>query len=43
MGMFENENGTLNGIEVGRHFLALRVVVDDHKPSRTPLIESSFK
>jgi hypothetical protein len=31
MGMFESENGTLNGIKPGKHILELRVVAEDHK------------
>ena len=31
MGMFESEQGTLNGIRPGRHVLELRVVAGDHQ------------
>jgi copper resistance protein D len=31
MGMFESENGTLNGVAPGKHILEVRVVAADHK------------
>jgi hypothetical protein len=31
MGMFESEQGTLNGVAPGRHTLELRVVAADHQ------------
>ena len=31
MGMFESENGTLNGVAPGKHTLELRMVAEDHK------------
>lgn len=31
MGMFTSKNGTLNGINLGKHVLELRVVADDHE------------
>ena len=31
MGMFDSENGTLNGIKPGKHVLELRVVASDHQ------------
>ena len=31
MGMFESEQGTLNGVAPGRHTLELRVVAEDHQ------------
>jgi putative copper export protein len=31
MGMFESENGTLNGVTPGKHILEVRVVAEDHR------------
>ncbi len=31
MGMFESENGTLNGVAPGKHILEVRVVAEDHR------------